>query len=117
MLLVRRPVAGREQEVGDAEGDADQHEVDEHLDEPPRREEDLAQQHGPVGRVRAGPVEVGEEARELHEHDEGDEHADEGHAAVVVGRVGEAGGAEAGGDDREQDDRPFLAEAAAGEPV
>ena len=68
-------------------------EVDEHLDEPAR----LRDQRAPKWRWRAGIgaaralLEVAEEARELDEDDERDEHADRGHPRVGKRVVGERG--------------------------
>ena len=62
-------------------------------------------------------LEIDEEAGELDEQHERDEDADERDPVVAEHAVGEAGGAEAGGDRGEQDDRAVLGQPAADEPV
>ena len=58
-----------------------------------------------------------EEAPELHEQDEGHEHADRGQAAVVEHVVRERGRADRGRDDREQEHGLRLGEPVVDEPV
>ena len=62
-------------------------------------------------------LEIDQEAGELHEQHERDEDADERDPVVAEHAVGEAGGAEAGGDRGEQDDRAVLGQPAPDEPV
>ena len=55
----------------------DEREVDEHLDEPAPVEDDVRSIQLPATPRRRAALEVGEEAGELHEQREGDQHADE----------------------------------------
>ena len=72
----------------------------------------------PRSRARPGAaLDVGEEARELHEQREREQHADQRDPRVVEHRVGEARRAERGRDQREQDDGALLGEPVVDEPV
>ena len=91
--------------------------VDEHLDDaPPVHGERLREPHRLAGAERP-PLDVGEEARELHEQREREDDADDRPADVVEHVVGEAREADAGRDQREQRDRVPLGEPVAHEPV
>ena len=68
-------------------------------------------------RARRALLDVGEEARELHEEDERHEHADEREPLVVEHVVGEARRAERARDHREQQHRVLLGEPEAHEAV
>ena len=81
-------------------------------------DDDAAEQALPAFRLRGpAPVDVGEEARELDDHGERQEHADDGYLRVVDHRVRETRRTERGGDGREQDHRPAVRQAVVHEPV
>ena len=113
-----------------AEGPDDQHvraeerrtdddEVDDDLDEAARLEDERAPERRLRGLV-APPgalLEVAQEAPELHEQDEGHEHAERGQAAVVEHVVRQRGRADRRRHEREQEHGLRLREAVVDEPV
>ena len=81
-------------------------------------DDEAAQDRRPARqRVARAALDVGEEAGELDEEREGDEHADERDPRVVGDLVGEARRREDDRDHGEEDDRALLGEAGVDEPV
>ena len=114
------PDALDDQEIGESEAGADQHEVEQHLEQPPPVEHDRAQHpatRDSLGLGGAAALEVDEEAGELDEQRERDEDADERDPVVAEDGVGERGRAEAGRDRRQQNDGLLLRQTAPDEPV
>ncbi len=99
---------------------ADDDEVDDDLDEAPR----LEHERPPERRLRPlrdaaarALLEVAQEAAELNEQHEGDEHAEGGQPPVVEHVVGERRRADRSRDEREQEHRPRLRQPVVHEPV
>ena len=72
VLLVRRPTPVHEEQVGGRERGGDECEVDRHLGQPSRVEQDHAQEHGPARQLFFFAFEVGQEPGELDEEREAD---------------------------------------------
>ncbi len=108
-----------EEQVGGQKRDADDREVREHLDEAARVREEGTPERGRWARVLAARplLQVAEEAGELDEDDERDQHPDRGDAGVREHVVGERGRAEQRREQGQGGDRLLLGEAVVDEPV
>ena len=94
--------SANDDEVGEQERGADQNEVDKHLDEPPGVEcQRMAERRVAHLAAACALVEVAEEAAELDEQYEREQHADGGHPSVVEDVVRHACATERKRDDRE----------------
>ena len=104
--LVRRSEGAHHEDVGGEERAADEHEVGDDLDQATGLEDDSAPERRwrPFSARTGAFFEVAEEAPELNEQDEGQEHTDRGEPCVVEDVVGESGRADGGGDEGEQED-------------